>query len=103
MTSLPDSGSARVGRGLGRIALAVGIVCAVAALAAGPAYRTGVAPLGAALQAIRWSAIVAVGGAVAALIAALLSMARPSVGRGRCGVRGPEPQERAEAAGGSGR
>jgi uncharacterized protein (DUF1499 family) len=80
-TSSSESRSARIGRGLGRIALAAGVLCAIAALSAGPAYRTGVAPLGAALQAIRGSAIVAIGGAVAALVAVLSSMARPSVAR----------------------
>lgn len=72
------SGPSRVGRALGRIALVVGILCAAAALLAGPAYRTEVLPLGASLQTMRWAATVAIGGTVAALLAVLLSVA-PSV------------------------
>jgi len=82
-TSTSESRSARFGRALGRIALAAGVLCAVAALSAGPAYRTGAAPLGVALQVIRGSAIVATGGAVVAVIALLVAMARPSVRRAR--------------------
>jgi uncharacterized protein (DUF1499 family) len=72
------SGPSRVGRALGRIALVVGILCAAAALLAGPAYRTEVLPLGESLQTMRWAATVAIGGTVAALLAVLLSVA-PSV------------------------
>ena len=82
-TSTPASRPARFGRGLGRIALALGVLCAAAALAAGPAYRTGVLPLGVALQTIRWSAMVAVGGAVAAMLAVLLSLTPSALSRAR--------------------
>ena len=78
-----DSRSARAGRALGRVALVVGVLCAVAALSAGPAYRTDVLPLGASLQTMRWAAMVAIGGAVAALVALLLSVAAPAPARGR--------------------
>ena len=49
------SRAARVGRMLGRVALVVGVLCAVAALLAGPAYRTEMLPLGASLQTMRWA------------------------------------------------
>ncbi|MEO6747239.1 MAG: DUF1499 domain-containing protein [Caldimonas sp.] len=74
---------ARVGTALGRVALVVGVLCAVAALLAGPAYRTEVLPLGASLQTMRWAAMVAIGGAVAAVVAMLLSVSAPVPARGR--------------------
>ena len=80
------SRSARAGRTLGRVALVVGVLCAVAALSAGPAYRTEVLPLGASLQTMRWAAMVAIGGAVAAVVAVvamLLSVSAPVPARGR--------------------
>ena len=77
------SRAARVGRMLGRVALVVGVLCAVAALLAGPAYRTETLPLGASLQTMRWSATVAIGGAVAAVVAMLLSLSAPGPLRGR--------------------
>ena len=77
------SGPARVGRALGRIALIVGLLCAAAALLAGPAYRTEVLPLGASLQTMRWAATVAIGGTVAALLAVLLSIAPSALVRAR--------------------
>jgi hypothetical protein len=52
-------------------------------LLAGPAYRTETLPLGASLQTMRWSATVAIGGAVAAVVAMLLSLSAPGPLRGR--------------------
>ena len=77
------SGPARVGGAVGRIALVGGILCAAAALLAGPAYRTEVLPLGASLQTLRWAATVAIGGTVAALLALLLSIAPSALVRAR--------------------
>lgn len=82
-TSSAARGSARVGRALGRIALAIGVSCAAAALLAGPAYRTDVLSLGVSLQTLRWAATVAIGGAVAALLALLLLVAPSAVARAR--------------------
>lgn len=70
------SGPARVGRAMATLALIAGVVCAAAELLAGPAYRTEMLLLGAAIQTVRWAATVAIGGAVVALVAVLLSMAR---------------------------
>ena len=77
------SGRARVGRALGRTALVVGLLCAAAALLAGPAYRTEMLPLGAALQTMRWAATVAIGGTGAALLAVLLPIAPSALVRAR--------------------
>ena len=82
-SSSPAGSSARIGRALARIALVVGLLCAAVALLAGPAYRVGMSPLGVSLQAIRWSAVGAIGGAVAALVALLLSMMPTAVPRAR--------------------
>ena len=82
-TTFSASGPARVGRALGRISLIVGLLCAAAALLAGPAYRTEVLPLGASLQTMRWAATVAIGGTVAALLAVLLSIAPSALVRAR--------------------
>ena len=82
-TSSFASGLARVGRVLARIALVIGILCAAAALLAGPAYRTEALPLGASLQTMRWAATLAIGGTVAALFALVLSIAPSSLVRAR--------------------
>ncbi|HSC01170.1 MAG TPA: hypothetical protein VLE45_14730, partial [Burkholderiaceae bacterium] len=56
-STLPQRASqpARAGRLLAWLALAIGLSCAVAALLAGPAYRTAVLPLNLALQTVRWA------------------------------------------------
>ena len=73
---------ARIGAALATLALAVGLLCAAAALLAGPAYRVDMLALGPALQTMRWAATIAIGGAVVALVAVLL-VARPVVARAR--------------------
>jgi uncharacterized protein (DUF1499 family) len=90
-TTLPSthntsSQPARVGRALATLALGVGVLCAVAALLAGPAYRVGVLALGPALQTMRWSATIAIGGAAVALVAALLLMRSTTNGMRRRAV-----------------
>ena len=76
-TTVSRSGPASLGRALAVLALIVGALCAAAELLAGPAYRTELLPLGAAIQTMRWAATVAIGAAVVALAAVLLlSMAR---------------------------
>jgi uncharacterized protein (DUF1499 family) len=74
---------ARIGAALATLALVVGLLCAAAALLAGPAYRVEVLALGPAIQTMRWAATVAIGGAVVALVAVLLLMARPIVAGAR--------------------
>jgi uncharacterized protein (DUF1499 family)/uncharacterized membrane protein YgdD (TMEM256/DUF423 family) len=71
--SRPTSAPARLGRTLGRLALFAGVLCALAAALAGPAYRVEVLPLGIALQSVRWAGTIAVGGAAVALLAVLLT------------------------------
>lgn len=69
------------GRIAARLVLGVGVACAAVELLAGPAYRFGLLPLGFALQALRWAATVAVGGALVALVVlvwATVRAARPS-------------------------
>lgn len=79
----PTSAPARVGRTLGRLALWVGVLCALAAALAGPAYRVELLPLGAALLAVRWAATVAVGAAAVALLAVLLTWGNSARSRWR--------------------
>ena len=74
---------ARIGAALATLALTVGLVCAAAALLAGPAYRAEVVTLGPAIQTMRWAATVALGAAAVALVAVLLLLARPVVPRAR--------------------
>jgi uncharacterized protein (DUF1499 family) len=68
------SAPARTGRILGRLALVVGVLCAAAALLAGPAYRVELLPLNVAIQGVRWAGTVALGGAGLALLAGLLTL-----------------------------
>jgi uncharacterized protein (DUF1499 family)/uncharacterized membrane protein YgdD (TMEM256/DUF423 family) len=72
--SRPTSAPARLGRTLGRLALFAGVLCALAAALAGPAYRVEALPLNVALQSVRWAGTVALGGAAVALLAVLLTM-----------------------------
>ena len=73
----------RAGAALTGLALAIGVVCAAAALLAGPAYRTELLSLGAGFQAIRWATFGAIGGAAVALLAwGLLALSRARRGRG---------------------
>ena len=74
-TSPVANRATRIGRALALLSLIVGVLCAIAALSAGPAYRTNVLALGVALQTMRWAATVAIGGAAVALLAVLLSIA----------------------------
>jgi len=74
---------ARVGRLLGWLALVVGVLCAVAALLAGPAYRAQLLPLNVAIQSVRWAATVALGGAAVGLLGVLLLMGRSALRRWR--------------------
>jgi uncharacterized protein (DUF1499 family) len=70
---------ARIGAALATLTLIVGLLCAAAALLAGPAYRAEILTLGPAIQTMRWAATVALGGAALALVALLLLLARPVV------------------------
>jgi uncharacterized protein (DUF1499 family) len=63
----------RLGPWLAGAALAVGLLCAAAALLAGPGYRMEVLSLGAGIQTIRWAATIALGAGVAALIAMMFA------------------------------
>jgi len=74
---------ARIGRLLAWLALLIGVLCALAALLAGPAYRVEVLSLNVALQAVRWAGTVAVAGAAAALLATLLLLGRSARPRWR--------------------
>jgi uncharacterized protein (DUF1499 family) len=74
---------ARVGRALGYITLGVGMLCAVAALLPGPAYRIELLPLNIAIQSVRWAGTIALGGAAAALLAVLLTLGSSSRSRWR--------------------
>jgi len=60
---------ARVGRSFAWLAVVVGLVCAAAALLAGPGYRMELLSLSAGIQTIRWAATFAVAGAIVALVA----------------------------------
>jgi len=70
----PAGTAARAGRALARLASAAAVLCALAELLAGPAYRIGALALGPALQTMRWGATIAVGAAVVALLALLLAL-----------------------------
>jgi uncharacterized protein (DUF1499 family) len=72
--SRPTSALARLGRTLGWLALVVGVLCAVAALLPGLAYRTEMLPLDLAIQSVRWAGTVALGGAALALLGLLLTL-----------------------------
>jgi uncharacterized protein (DUF1499 family) len=74
---------ARLGRLLAWLTFAVGVVCALAALLPGPAYRLDLLPLNVAIETVRWAATVAVGGAAVALLALLLTMGRSARSRWR--------------------
>jgi len=83
MNAMTASRPARIGASLATLTLTVGLLCAVAALLAGPAYRAEILTLGPALQTMRWAATVALGGVAVALVAVLLLLARPVVPRAR--------------------
>ena len=74
---------ARLGRALGWLALVVGVLCALAALLPGPAYRIELLPLNIALQTVRWAATIAIGAAAVALLAVLLTLGSSSRSRWR--------------------
>ena len=59
----------RVAAGFAALALASGLVCATAALLAGPAYRIEWLALGAAFKLLRWATYGALAGAAVALAA----------------------------------
>src|SRR3954468_20925926 len=63
----------RFGTWLARTALAVGLICAAAALLAGPGYRLEMLSLGTGIQTVRWAATFAAGAAVAAVPALVLA------------------------------
>jgi uncharacterized protein (DUF1499 family) len=77
------SPGARVGHVLARLALIAGILCALAELLAGPAYRAGALSLSPAIQTMRWGATIALGAAAVALVALLLSAFTQSAARAR--------------------
>ena len=71
----------RAAAALAGMALAIGVVCAAAALLAGPAYRTELLSLGAGFQVLRWATLSAIAGASVALLAwGLLALARAKQG-----------------------
>ena len=73
---------ARVAIGFAALALASGLVCATAALLAGPAYRSERLALGAAFELLRWATYGAMAGAAVALLAgAMLLLVRARRGR----------------------
>jgi uncharacterized protein (DUF1499 family) len=74
---------ARLGRLLGWLAFAAGVVCAVLALLAGPAYRLELLPLNLAIPTVRWAGTVALGGAAAALLGLLLTLGSSARSRWR--------------------
>ena len=78
-----SSAPARLGRTLGYLSLGVGIVCAAVAGLSAPAYRIEAVPLNLALQGVRWGATVALGGAVLALLAVLLTLGSSARSRWR--------------------
>jgi uncharacterized protein (DUF1499 family) len=86
--SIHDSARrARVAAAFASIALALGLVCATAALLAGPLYRLGMLPLGAGLGTIRWAATGALAGTTFALLGLLLgAFAGVDGRRGRAGA-----------------
>jgi hypothetical protein len=59
---------------LAAAALALAVLCALAALLAGPGYRVGAWPLGAGLQGVRWAATFALGAVALGLVAAGLGL-----------------------------
>jgi uncharacterized protein (DUF1499 family) len=72
----------RVGTVLAYAGFALGVVCAVTALLAGPSYRTGTVPLSGAFGAMRWATMGAIAGAVMSLSATfLLAVAGGSAAR----------------------
>jgi uncharacterized protein (DUF1499 family) len=77
-----DDKRTRAGRALTWIALTIGVVCAAAALLAGPGYRTERWSLSVGFLAIRWATFGAIAGALVALIAGgVLMRARARTGR----------------------
>lgn len=82
ITLRPADKRPRAGAALAGLALAIGVVCAAAALLAGPAYRTELLSLGAGFQLLRWATLSAIAGASVALLAwGLLALARAQHGR----------------------
>jgi uncharacterized protein (DUF1499 family) len=65
----------QIGNALARAAVVLGIACGAAVLLGGLGYRFGLLALGAGLQMVRWSAILAVIGAAIAVLAAILQLA----------------------------
>jgi len=82
LNDAPAGPAARTAHALAVLALLAGVLSALAELLAGPAYRIGALPLGAAIQTMRWGATVALGAAAVALVALLLSMASRAPARG---------------------
>jgi len=77
----------RAGAALARLALALGLTAAAAALLAGPAYRLELLSLGAGFLTLRWATIGAMAGAAAAVLAwGLLSRPRATRGRAVAGA-----------------
>lgn len=75
-------GLSRASRFLAGLALLVGVVCAVAALLPGPAYRLQWMALPSAFLTLRWATYGAMGAAVAAVLAwLLLTLTRAAAGR----------------------
>jgi len=74
--SRPVDARGRAGAMGAWLALALGIVCAAAALLAGPSYRAELASLSSALLAMRWAVYGAIAGSVLALIALVVSIAK---------------------------
>jgi len=77
---IANSKSLRVGRTVAHLALTLGAACGAAALLAGPAYRLGLLALGTGLQTVRWSAILAIAGAILAAVALIVLLAGPRRG-----------------------
>lgn len=72
----------RVGTVLALAGFVLGVACALAALLAGPCYRTGLLSLGTAIATMRWATMGAIAGAVLSLSATfLLAVAGGSAAR----------------------
>jgi uncharacterized protein (DUF1499 family) len=63
---------------LARLVLALALLCAIAAVIAGPGYRMAWWSIGVGIQIIRWAAMVALGVAVVGLIAAVMARKAPT-------------------------
>ena len=81
-TPATERNAVRAGAVFAWIALAIGALCAAAALLAGPGYRMQLWSLTVGFLLLRWATMGALGGAVAALLAGgLLALARGRRGR----------------------